>query len=179
MAGGRFNLGAQIKGTIPTYDGAAFVGSWDGRFYRLDLADGSEEWSFDTGDVVMSNPAIDPDRGVVYVGSDSHYVYALEAATGDELWSTDVDGHVIGSITATAETILVGSYDTHLYALDRETGNRRWRVENRGHVTSGAIPATAGSTTPSAASSRTTTTMTRRRCSRSLAVRTVWFRTSN
>jgi len=31
MAGGRFNLGAQIKGTIPTYDGAAFVGSWDGR----------------------------------------------------------------------------------------------------------------------------------------------------
>jgi len=100
MAGGRFNLGAQIKGTIPTYDGAAFVGSWDGRFYRLDLADGSEEWSFDTGDVVMSNPAIDPDRGVVYVGSDSHYVYALEAATGDELWSTDVDGHVIGSITA-------------------------------------------------------------------------------
>jgi len=53
----------------------------------------------------MSNPAIDPDRGVVYVGSDSHYVYALEAATGDELWSTDVDGHVIGSITATAETI--------------------------------------------------------------------------
>jgi len=140
MAGGRFNLGAQIKGTIPTYDGAAFVGSWDGRFYRLDLADGSEEWSFDTGDVVMSNPAIDPDRGVVYVGSDSHYVYALEAATGDELWSTDVDGHVIGSITATAETILVGSYDTHLYALDRETGNRRWRVENRGHVTSGAIP---------------------------------------
>lgn len=139
-AGGRFNLGAQIKGTIPTYDGAAFVGSWDGRFYRLDLADGSEEWSFDTGNVVMSNPAIDPDRGVVYVGSDDHHVYALDAETGEKLWSADVGGHVIGSITATAETILVGSYDTHLYALDRATGDRRWRVRNRGHVTSGAIP---------------------------------------
>nr|WP_226480943.1 PQQ-binding-like beta-propeller repeat protein [Natrinema amylolyticum] len=140
MAGGRFNLGAQIKGTIPTYDGAAFVGSWDGRFYRLDLADGSEEWSFETGNIVMSNPAIDPRQGVVYVGSDDDHVYALDTATGDELWSADVGGRVIGSITATAETILVGSYDTHLYALDRATGDRRWRVENRGHVTSGAIP---------------------------------------
>ncbi len=140
MADGEFRLGAQIKGTIPVYDGAAFVGSWDGRFYRLDLADGNEEWSIDTGDVVMSNPAIDPDSGIVYVGGDDHYVRALDTATGDVLWATDVGGHVIGSITATAETILVGSYDTYLYALDRATGERRWRVENRGHVTSGAIP---------------------------------------
>ncbi|WP_230198536.1 outer membrane protein assembly factor BamB family protein [Halopiger goleimassiliensis] len=139
-ADGPFSLGAQIKGTIPTYDGAAFVGSWDGHFYRLDLEDGTEEWSFDIGEIVMSNPAIDPDEGVVYVGSDDRHVYALDADTGEELWSTSVYGHVIGSLTATAETILVGSYDSHLYALDRETGDRRWRVENRGHVTSGAIP---------------------------------------
>ncbi|QLG48617.2 PQQ-binding-like beta-propeller repeat protein [Natrinema halophilum] len=140
MADGTFRLGAQIKGTIPVYDGGAFAGSWDGRFYRLDLADGSEEWSVDTGDVVMSNPAVDPDEGIVYVGGDDHYVRALDTATGDELWSTNVGGHIIGSLTATAETILVGSYDTHLYALDRTTGEPRWRVENRGHVTSGAIP---------------------------------------
>lgn len=140
MADGRFNLGAQIKGTIPVYDGAAFVGSWDGRFYRLDLEDGSEEWSVQTDNIVMSNPAIDPDEGVVYVGSDDRRVYALDTDTGDELWATNVGGRVIGSITATADTILVGTYDTHLYALDRETGERRWRVENRGHVTSGAIP---------------------------------------
>ncbi|MDS0478443.1 PQQ-binding-like beta-propeller repeat protein [Natrinema sp. 1APR25-10V2] len=140
MAGGRFRLGAQIKGTIPVYDGAAFVGSWDGRFYRLDLADGSEEWSIDTGRVVMSNPAIDPGRGIVYMGGDDHYVRALDAETGDERWATDVGGRVLGSITATAESILVGSYDSHLYALNRETGDRRWRIENRGHVTGGAIP---------------------------------------
>ncbi|QSW99451.1 PQQ-binding-like beta-propeller repeat protein [Haloterrigena alkaliphila] len=139
-AGGAFRLGAQIKGTIPVYDGAAFVGSWDDRFYRLDLADGTEEWSFETGGIVMSNPAIDPDEGVVYVGSDDDTVYALDATTGEERWSADVGGNVIGSITATADTILVGSYDAHLYALEKDTGERRWRVENRGHVTSGAIP---------------------------------------
>ena len=140
MAGGRFHLGAQIKGTIPVYDGAAFAGSWDGNFYRLDLEDGTREWAFETGGIVMSNPAIDPDAGVVYVGSDDDHVYALDTDTGEELWSANVGGNVIGSLTATAETILVGSYDAHLYALERETGRRRWRVENRGHVTSGAIP---------------------------------------
>ncbi|MEY7847733.1 PQQ-binding-like beta-propeller repeat protein [Natrarchaeobius sp. A-rgal3] len=140
MAGGAFTLGAEIKGTTPVYDGAAFVGSWDGHFYRLSLEDGSEEWSFDTGRVIMSNPALDPEEGVVYVGSDDNHVYALDTDTGEELWSASVGGTVIGSLTATAETVLVGSYDTHLYALDRETGERRWRVENRGHVTGGAIP---------------------------------------
>ena len=140
MADGAFRLGAEIKGTIPTYDGAAFVGSWDGRFYRLDLEDGTEEWSFETGRVIMSNPAIDPDAGVVYVGSDDRHVYALDAATGEQLWSTPVFGNVIGSLTATADAILVGSYDGHLYALEKETGDIRWRVDNRGHVTSGAIP---------------------------------------
>ncbi len=88
----------------------------------------------------MSNPALDPEGGVVYVGSDDNHVYALDTDTGEQLWSANVGGTVIGSLTATAETILVGSYDTHLYALDRETGERRWRVENRGHVTGGAIP---------------------------------------
>ncbi|OVE84176.1 PQQ-binding-like beta-propeller repeat protein [Natronolimnobius baerhuensis] len=140
MAGGQFHLGAEIKGTTPVYDGAAFVGSWDGNFYRLDLEDGTEEWAFDTGRVIMSNPAVDPEEGVVYVGGDDNHVYALEAETGEELWSANVGGSVIGSLTATAETILVGSYDSHLYALEKATGERRWRVENRGHVTSGAIP---------------------------------------
>ncbi|THE63724.1 cell shape-determining protein [Salinadaptatus halalkaliphilus] len=140
QADGAFRLGAEIKGTTPVYDGAAFVGSWDGRFYRLDLADGSEDWSFETGQVVMSNPAIDPDEGVVYVGGDDRRIHALDADSGENLWSHNVHGSVIGSVTTTSEAILVGSYDGHLYALEKESGDRRWRIENRGHVTGGAIP---------------------------------------
>jgi outer membrane protein assembly factor BamB len=136
----KFQTGAEIKGTIPTYDGSAFVGSWDNKFYKLDLADGREEWSFETGGIVMSNPGIDPDAGVVYVGSDDRHVYALDTDTGDELWSTDIGGSIIGSLSVTAETVLVGSYDTHLYALDKASGERRWRIECNGHVTSEAVP---------------------------------------
>ncbi len=135
-----YETGAEIKGTIPTYDGRAFVGSWDGHFYCLNLDDGSKEWSFETGSIIMSNPGIDPDAGVVYMGSDDRRVYALDTETGDELWSRPVYGHVIGSLSVTADCVLVGSYDTHLYALEKDTGGVRWRVENNGHVTSEAVP---------------------------------------
>ncbi len=135
-----FQTGAEIKGTIPTYEGGAFVGSWDGNFYRLDLEDGTETWSFETDRIIMSNPGIDPDTGIVYVGGDDRYVHALDTETGEELWSTFVGGTVLGSLSVTANSILVGSYDTHLYALDKTTGERRWRVEGVGHVTSEAVP---------------------------------------
>jgi outer membrane protein assembly factor BamB len=135
-----YETDGEIKGTIPTYEGGAFVGSWDGGFRRLDLEDGSEEWTFETGRVVMSNPGVDPEAGIVYVGGDDRHVHALEADTGEELWSTSVHGKVLGSLTVTADAVLVGSYDTHLYALEKTTGEVRWRVENVGHVTSEPVP---------------------------------------
>lgn len=135
-----FQTGAEIKGTIPTYDGGAFVGSWDGNVYRLDLESGTEEWRFEVGRSVMSNPGIDPETGIVYVGADDDHVHALDTDTGERLWSTNVGGNVIGSLSVTAESVLVGSYDRHLYALDKATGETRWRVECRGHVTSEAVP---------------------------------------
>ncbi|MXV62459.1 PQQ-binding-like beta-propeller repeat protein [Natronorubrum sp. JWXQ-INN-674] len=138
--GGSFRAGAEVKGTVAAHDGYGYVGSWDNNFYCLDLEDGSQEWSFETGASIMSNPAVDVDEDIVYMGSDDNYVYALDAKSGEELWSADVNGRVIGALTVTAETVLAGSYDTHLYALDKETGERRWRVENRGRVTSAPVP---------------------------------------
>jgi len=138
--GGAFNLGAEIKGTVAAHDGYGYVGTWDDHFYCLDLADGSEVWSYDTGASTMANPALDPDEGVVYTSSNSNVAYAFDVETGEKLWTTDVGGSVIGALTVTAGTVLVGSYDSHLYALDKQTGGRCWRVENRGHVTSGAVP---------------------------------------
>jgi len=135
-----FETDGEVKGTIPTYDGGAFVGSWDGNVRRLDLADGSLEWAYETGAVTMSNPGVDPDGGVVYVGSDDRHVHALDAATGDTLWTTNVNGNVIGSLNVTPECVLVGSYDRHLYCLEKATGDVRWTVEGVGHATGGAVP---------------------------------------
>ncbi|WP_049920904.1 outer membrane protein assembly factor BamB family protein [Halopiger djelfimassiliensis] len=137
---GTFNLGSEIKGSAPLYDGHAYFGSFNGCFYCVDIMDGSEVWSFETDRAIMSNAAVDPDAGVVYMGSDDGYVYALDPETGDQYWSANVNGRVVGALTVTAETVLAGSYDSYLYALDKKTGDRRWRVENRGRVTTSPVP---------------------------------------
>jgi outer membrane protein assembly factor BamB len=135
-----YEAGDAVKGAIATYDGSAFVGSWDTNVYRLDLADGTREWAFETGNSVMCAPAIDPDAGVVYVGSDDRYVYAIDADTGEELWATDVEGRVMGAVSATDNAVLAGTTAAEMVALEKDTGELRWFTEHNGHVTSEPVP---------------------------------------
>jgi outer membrane protein assembly factor BamB len=135
-----FETGAEVKGPIAVYDGAAFVGSWDEHLYCLDISDGSEQWRFEADNIVMSAPAIDPDQGVVYFGSDDQHVYAVDTDTGEEVWSSDVNGRVMGAVTVTDDAVLVGTTAAELVALDKETGELRWFRDTRGHVTSEPVP---------------------------------------
>ncbi|UWG46681.1 WD40/PQQ-like beta propeller repeat containing protein [Halanaeroarchaeum sp. HSR-CO] len=132
----RFSTDGAIKGPIATVDGSAIFGSWDERVYRVDLTDGAEVWSVDTGGMVMSGPAIEPATETVYVGSHDGNLYALDLATGDERWRFDAQGRIIGCPTVTAEHVLVGSYDRHCYAVDKKRGEETWRVQGVGRVSS-------------------------------------------
>ena len=53
--------------------------------YALNATTGAKLWSYTTGELVDSSPAVA--NGVVYVGSYDHNVYALNASTGALLWS--------------------------------------------------------------------------------------------
>lgn len=133
-----FNTGEPIKGPIATYDRGAFFGSWDSNFYRLDLADGTVDWTFNARDDIMSGPAIDRGTGTVYVGSHDANLYALDFVTGERKWQVDTGGLVIGCPTVTADHVLVGSYadDGHLTAYNKTTGEQSWRVTQDGWITS-------------------------------------------
>jgi len=131
-----FETPRPIKGPVATADGSAFFGSWDHHLYRVALDDGTEQWAFETGSLVMTGPSVDPDAGVVYTGSHDGDLYALDAATGERLWSFPTDGRLIGCPTVTAEHVLVGSYDGHCYAVERESGVEQWRVFLDGEVSS-------------------------------------------
>ncbi len=133
-----FDTAGAIKGPIAIWDGAAFFGSWDDHVYRVDLADGTEDWAFETGARVMGGAAIDPTTGTVYIGSFDDHLYALDARTGQERWSTDLGGWVLSSPVVAGDTVLAGSYDEHLYALDKATGEILWTTEAGGRVTSTA-----------------------------------------
>jgi len=52
-----------------------YVGSFDTNVYALNAETGTKLWSYTTGSVVFSSPAVA--NGVVYVGSDDGNVYAF------------------------------------------------------------------------------------------------------
>ncbi|GAB6861058.1 PQQ-binding-like beta-propeller repeat protein [Haloplanus litoreus] len=131
-----FSTGDAIKGPIATYDGSAFFGSWDEHVYRVALDDGAREWAAETGDMVMSGPAVEAATGTVYVGSHDSRLHALDAVTGNTRWTFDTDGSIIGCPTVAGDHVLVGSYDRTCYALEKLTGEARWTVDGVGYVTS-------------------------------------------
>jgi len=133
-----FETDGAIKGPVAVHDGLAVFGSWDGHVYGVDLADGTEAWTFAAEEDVMSGPAVDP-GGTVYVGSHDARLYALDGATGEERWRFQAGGWIIGSVTATREHVLAGAYDARMYALEAATGEEAWSVEGRGHATSAVL----------------------------------------
>lgn len=111
-------VGSDGAGDSSESDGATvYFGSYDGNVYALDATEGTEQWSFQTGNYVDSSPAVID--GVVYVGSEDGNVYALDAAEGTELWSHEVgseNGGVYPSPAVTGGTVYVGG-NGWVYAL--------------------------------------------------------------
>lgn len=105
-----FKTGGPVVGSPAIVGGYAYVPSWDGYLYALDLSThqavwkrflGTETiWGGQTGGV-NSSPTFAPDvgaHGAILVGgggaeqpSDANlYFYALDAKTGDVLWKTSI-----------------------------------------------------------------------------------------
>jgi outer membrane protein assembly factor BamB len=80
------------------------------------------QWSFETGDVLMSSPAVSGDR--LFVGS-----YALVAATGKKLWEFQTEGPVTTSPAVSGDLVFVGSYEMNIYALNAATGKKLWEFQ--------------------------------------------------
>jgi outer membrane protein assembly factor BamB len=79
--------------------GTAYVGSWDGTFYAIDISDGTVRWTFHIrshaptafGRIVSSAAVVtEQGRQVVLFGGGSS-LWALDARTGAELTSIDLD----------------------------------------------------------------------------------------
>src|SRR4030042_1730312 len=77
-------------------DGTIYVGSRDNHLYAIN-PDGSEKWSFATGNIVDSSPAIGAD-GTIYVGSYDGRLYAVNP-NGTQRWSF-LTGNIVYSSPA-------------------------------------------------------------------------------
>ena len=72
-------------------------------------------WSYQTGELVTSSPAVADGR--VYVGSVDGYVYCLNAADGSLAWRYKTGSGVWSSPAVADGKVYVGSYDGYVYCL--------------------------------------------------------------
>lgn len=123
------NTGDNVSATAAIgANGWAYVASWDGTLYALDMASGTQRWTYSpgTGAGFASSPAIGPE-GTVYVGSLDGKVYAVDGTTGTLKWTYTTGAEVFASPTVASDgTVVVGSYDSSVYALDGQTGLKKW-----------------------------------------------------
>ena len=99
---------------------SAFDGSDSARFDEPELL-----WSFQTGGVVESSPAVVD--GTVYVGTFDDNLFALDATTGEQRWAFPVGGLVRASPAVVDGRVFFGADDDLFYAVDAATGSELWR----------------------------------------------------
>lgn len=99
------------------------------------LEEGTELWSFETGDRVYCSPAISPDGSIV-CGSDDGSVYSLDAA-GEEQWRYTAGGPVFG-VTVGPDGRIYATGSFGICCLDA-SGFPLWRNPLSGRVTANVL----------------------------------------
>ena len=111
-----------VESTPVIHDGAAYVGSNDGRLYKFDLETGRILWSFITAGPLYSTPVIH--NGTAFFSSWDGHIYAVRTDDKELLWKTRVDEQASGSL-ALKDGVLYGGTmfpEGILFALNAKTG---------------------------------------------------------
>jgi outer membrane protein assembly factor BamB len=110
----------------------------DHTLYALDPADGSIEWSFDTGDESDFMPAADPDSGVIYMDEMGDEIRALDPDGITTRWvtviGTDNFTPVVGENGIVYAAGATGASTGKLTALNKTTGAVIWEFSDTGSL---------------------------------------------
>jgi hypothetical protein len=146
MLEGERNAGADIRGVVPSDDGAyVCVAGWYNGAALLDVANHKVLWEKKPkGCIGMVDAAFAPDGKVVYVGDASGAVYVMDVATGDvlgEWWANDrgesVYGWRISTVAASADGrfVAAGTGPAGVVYVWRSDTGQRVRTLNHGGST--------------------------------------------
>lgn len=145
-------LAGDVVLTGAATEGGTVVGTrYGGHVFALDVADGSERWTFATERDTREPPTLVD--GTVYVSDAEGTVYALAASDGTERWRASVDGTVWGigdSLVPSEDTLVVGTHggggtpdDGHergaVYAFDASDGTQQWMFAREGGLTAPTV----------------------------------------
>jgi len=113
-------------------DGARLErGDFNGKIYKVNISDGSKEWTFDPPTLgKLVHPLIVTNDTVYapYRSLEGNYsvLYSLDIEDGDEKWRfTDLSWP---NITVTNRTVYLSDNGQDIYAIDASTGTENWSV---------------------------------------------------
>lgn len=135
-----------IKATAVSDGERVFIGDGKGKFYALELVDGSKTWEFSLPDAKIKDPIegsaalVD---GTVVFGAGDGGIYCLDQVTGILKWKQMTDGEIKGAVNiyrpdGQPAILLVGSYDNTLYALKSTDGSKLWTVPTSNYINGAA-----------------------------------------
>lgn len=104
-------------------DGFVYVGTIDGKMYKVNAADGSVEWSFEGGSEVRSiwtTPVILED--MLFFGTEDGFIYALDMVTGQPVWNTPIttDAQIVASGATLSDNVVFGTTAGELIIVDKD-----------------------------------------------------------
>ncbi len=107
------------------YDTNIYIGSLNGKEYKIGTKEGNIIWSYDTKSQIHSTCAVDKDK--VVFGSDNGYIYCLSSKEGSELWKFKTGGSIVANPMIYEDIVYLGSYDSTYYAVNLDSGNVIWK----------------------------------------------------
>lgn len=108
-----------------------YVGDLANNFHKLNIEDGSVEWTFsDAKSFYLGQAAVDD--GFVYAPSNDGRLYALDS-DGNLLWSFKTGHYIWAQPQISDEAIFIGSMDHFVYAISKN-GQELWSVEMEGGI---------------------------------------------
>ncbi len=108
-----------LRGTTnssPTLLGDSLYLGVDNKLVCVDIQQHKQRWSFETGGLVRSSPAVVD--GTVYFGSEDGHLYAVDAQTGDKLWDLSIGDKITSSPALANGKIYIGGQDGKLYIIE-------------------------------------------------------------
>lgn len=104
-------------------DGAIYVGTIDGKMYKIDANTGDILWTYEEETKIKSiwtKPAIIDN--VLFFATEDGHIYAMDTETGKSVWSSPkaTDSQIVASGVVMGQTIGFGTLDGNLIIVDKD-----------------------------------------------------------
>ncbi len=122
-------VGGPVLGTAGVAGTHVIFGCMDGVVYSLDVADGSIDYTFDSGQPTGFSTAVLLADGKVFISNRNGVTYALNQSNLSFVWQTDIGAPIMMSSCYDNGKVYFGGMDMRCHALNAGDGSPAWTSE--------------------------------------------------